>query len=144
MTFRESRHIYLLESPPKAKKRRVESDEEPEDDTPPVDSGQFGLPLNYFFWQEFVEPRRAARKPPSDDPGGSKSTPQSPKSQGKRKEVASAIPKVTQAQDDEAKTSSSEGEGDEGDEVELVEEEEADEMLVKSVASKRFIAHVSV
>lgn len=34
--------ICLLESPPKAKKRRVESDEEPEDDTP-VDSGQFGL-----------------------------------------------------------------------------------------------------
>ena len=134
-TERQFLLIYLLESPPKAKKRRVESDDEPEDDTP-ADPGQFGLLLSSIFWQQFVEPRKAARNPPSDDSSGPKSTSQSPKSRGKRKEVVTAFPKATQAQDDEAKSSSS----DEGeDEVEPVEEEGEDQMLVNSVATtKRF------
>lgn len=132
--------VFLLESPPKAKKRRVVvSDEELEDDTP-ADPGEFGLPLSYFLWQDSVEPRRASKKPPSDDSRSSKSIPQSPKSRGKRKEVVPASPKVTQAEDDEVKSSSSE---DEGGEFELVEEEEVGRMLVSSAASKRFIAHAS-
>ena len=134
-TERQFLIICLLESPPKSKKRRVESEEEIEDDTP-SDPGQFGLLLSYFLWPDFVEPRRVSRKPPSDDSRSSKSTPQSPKSRGKRKEVVPASPKVTQTEDDdEAKSSSSE---DEGGEVELVEEEEVGRMLVSSAATKRF------
>ena len=46
-TERQFLIICLLESPPKSKKRRVESEEEIEDDTP-SDPGQFGLLLSYF------------------------------------------------------------------------------------------------
>lgn len=75
----------------------------------------------------------AAKTPVSDDLKSSKSTPQSPKSKGKGKQVVAALAKATQAQNDEA-TSSSEDEGK--DEVEPVEDEE-DQMLVDGATTKR-------
>jgi hypothetical protein len=76
----------------------------------------------------------AAGNPPSDDPKGPESTPQS-QPRGKGKEVVAAVPTVTQVQDDETRSSSSEDEGE--DEVEPMESEDEDRMLVDSVSTKR-------
>ncbi|KAF8807388.1 ATP-dependent DNA ligase [Phlegmacium glaucopus] len=101
-----------VESSPKLKKRRIiESDEEAENDTP----------------------NEPARKPASNDPTSPKSTPKSPKSRGKEKEVATAVTKATRVQDDEARSSTSEDEGE--DEIEPVEED--DQMLTDSLATTK-------
>lgn len=77
----------------------------------------------------------AARDPPSDDPKGPKSTPRSPKSRGKEREVVAAVPKATKVPNDEARSSSSEDEGE--DEVEPVESEDEDQMLADNAATTK-------
>ena len=76
----------------------------------------------------------AAGNSPSDDPKGPESTPRS-QPRGKGKEVATAVPKVTQAQDDETRSSSSEDEGE--DEVEPMESEDEGRMLVDSASTTK-------